>query len=39
MAVYAATLANGGTRITPHIIKATDDGTGLKPLPEPPPQS
>ena len=39
MAVYAATLANGGTRITPHIIKAADDGTGLKPLPEPPPQS
>ena len=39
MAVYAATLANGGTRITPHIIKAADDGSGLKPLPEPPPQS
>jgi penicillin-binding protein 2 len=39
MAVYAATLANGGTRITPHIIKAVDDGTGLKPAPEPPPQS
>jgi penicillin-binding protein 2 len=39
MAVYASTLANGGTRITPHIIKAADDGTGLKPLPEPAPQS
>ncbi len=39
MAVYAATLANGGTRITPHIIKAADDGSGLKPLPEPAPQS
>src|SRR3954469_22820142 len=39
MAVYAATLANGGTRITPHIIKAVDDGTGLKPQPSPPPQS
>jgi penicillin-binding protein 2 len=39
MAVYAATLANGGTRITPHIIKAVDDGTGLKALPEPKPQS
>jgi penicillin-binding protein 2 len=39
MAVYAATLANGGTRITPHVIKATDDGSGLKPLAEPPPQS
>jgi penicillin-binding protein 2 len=39
MAVYAATLANGGTRVTPHVIKATDDGSGLKPLAEPPPQS
>jgi penicillin-binding protein 2 len=39
MAVYASTLANGGTRITPHIIKAADDGTGLKALPEPAPQS
>ena len=39
MAVYAATLANGGTRITPHIIKAMDDGTGLKDVPPPPPQS
>jgi penicillin-binding protein 2 len=39
MAVYAATLANGGTRITPHIIKAADDGNGLKALPAPPPQS
>jgi penicillin-binding protein 2 len=39
MAVYAATLANGGTRITPHLVKAMDDGTGLKPIPPPPPQS
>jgi penicillin-binding protein 2 len=39
MAVYAATLANGGTRITPHLLKAVDDGTGLKPVPPPPPQS
>jgi len=39
MAVYAATLANGGVRVTPHIVKATDDGTGLKPVPAPPPQS
>jgi penicillin-binding protein 2 len=39
MAVYASTLANGGVRITPHIIKAVDDGTGLKALPEPKPQS
>jgi penicillin-binding protein 2 len=39
MAVYAATLANGGTRITPHLLKAVDDGTGWKPVPPPPPKS
>lgn len=39
MAVYMATLANGGTRVTPHLLKAVDDGTGWKPLPTPPPQS
>jgi penicillin-binding protein 2 len=39
MAVYAATLGNGGTRITPHLVKAIDGGTGLKPVPPPPPQS
>jgi penicillin-binding protein 2 len=39
MAVYTATLANGGTRVTPHLIKAVDDGTGWKAMPAPPPQS
>src|SRR4029079_13751160 len=39
MAVYAATLATGGTRITPHLVMAVDDGQGLKPVPPPPPQS
>jgi penicillin-binding protein 2 len=39
MAVYAATLANGGTRVTPHLLKAVDDGTGWKPVPPPPPKS
>ena len=39
LAVYTATLANGGTRVTPHLIKAVDDGQGLKPVPPPPPQS
>ena len=39
LAVYTATLANGGTRVTPHLVKAVDDGTGLKPVPEPAPQS
>src|SRR4051794_5564435 len=39
MAVYMATLANGGTRVTPHLLKAVDDGQGWKPTPVPPPQS
>src|SRR5205823_11131835 len=39
MAVYMATLANGGTRVTPHLRKAVDDGTGWKPVPAPKPQS
>ena len=26
LAVYTATLANGGTRVTPHLVKAMDDG-------------
>ena len=40
LAVYTATLANGGTRVTPHLVKAMDDDAGeLKPVPAPPPQS
>jgi len=39
MAVYMATLANGGTRVTPYLLKAVDDGSGWKPMPVPPPQS
>ena len=39
MAVYMATLANGGTRVTPHLLKAVDDGGGWKPSQAPPPQS
>ena len=39
MAVYMSTLANGGTRVTPHLLKAVDDGRGWKPVPAPPPQS
>ena len=34
-----ATLANGGTRVTPHLLKAVDDGSGWKPVPAPAPQS
>jgi penicillin-binding protein 2 len=39
MAVYMATLANGGTRVTPHLLKAVDDGNGWKPAAAPAPQS
>jgi len=39
MAVYMATLANGGTRVTPHLLKAVDDGAGWKAAPAPKPQS
>jgi len=39
MAVYASTLANGGTRVTPHLLKAVDDGNGWKAAPAPPPKS
>jgi penicillin-binding protein 2 len=39
MAVYAATLANGGTRVTPHLLKAVDDGNGWKPVVPPPARS
>jgi penicillin-binding protein 2 len=39
MAVYMSTLANGGTRVTPHLLKQVDDGTGWKPVPAPPAKS
>lgn len=39
MAVYMATLANGGTRVTPHLLKAIDRGDGWEPKPPPAPQS
>src|SRR3954469_2215498 len=39
MAVYMATLANGGTRVTPHLVRAVDEGEGWKPVPAPAPQS
>jgi penicillin-binding protein 2 len=38
MAVYMSALANGGTRVTPHLVKAVDDGNGWKPVPPPAPQ-
>ena len=36
MAVMMATVANGGTRVTPHIVKAYDEGQGWKPVEHPP---
>ena len=39
LAVYAATLANGGTRVTPRLVKAFDEGAGWKPIAAPAPQS
>jgi penicillin-binding protein 2 len=38
MAVYAASLATG-SRVTPHLLKAVDDGSGWKPAPTPAPKS
>jgi penicillin-binding protein 2 len=39
MAVMMATLGNGGTRVTPHLLEAVDDGKGWKEVPAPAPQS
>jgi penicillin-binding protein 2 len=35
LAVMIATVANGGTRVTPHVVRAVDDGTGWKPVTPP----
>jgi penicillin-binding protein 2 len=35
MAVYMAALANGGKRVTPHLLRALDDGNGWKAVPTP----
>jgi len=39
LATMMMTVANGGTRYTPHVLKAVDEGQGWKPVPPPPPQS
>jgi len=36
MAVMISTVANGGTRVVPHLIKAVDEGNGWVPKPPPP---
>jgi penicillin-binding protein 2 len=39
MAVMMMTVANGGTRYTPHLLKAVDEGQGWEPITPAPPQS
>jgi len=39
LAVMMSTVANGGTRYVPHLLKAVDDGSGWKPVQPPPPKS
>ncbi|HWI20637.1 MAG TPA: penicillin-binding protein 2 [Vicinamibacterales bacterium] len=36
MAVMMATVANGGTRVVPRLVKAQDDGNGWQPVTHPP---
>ncbi len=38
MAVYMAALANGGRRVTPHLLRAVDDGHGWQKVPAPDPE-
>jgi penicillin-binding protein 2 len=35
LAVMIATVANGGTRVTPRVVKAVNEGSGWKPVPAP----
>ncbi|MBM3777796.1 MAG: penicillin-binding protein 2 [Acidimicrobiia bacterium] len=39
MAVMTAAIANGGTRVTPHLVKAIDHGSGWEPVDAPPPRT
>jgi penicillin-binding protein 2 len=39
MAVYMSTVANGGTRYVPHLVREVDDGSGWKRVPPPAPKS
>jgi penicillin-binding protein 2 len=39
LGVMMMTIANGGTRYTPHVLKAVDRGKGWEPAPTPAPQS
>jgi penicillin-binding protein 2 len=39
LAVMMSTVANGGTRFVPQLLKAVNDGSGWKPVQPPPPKS
>jgi penicillin-binding protein 2 len=39
LATMVSTMANGGTLITPHVLKAVDKGNGWEQTPMPPPRS
>lgn len=39
LAVMMSTIANGGTRFTPHLIRAVDEGKGWTPVPPPAPKA
>ena len=39
LAVMMSTVANGGTRFVPQLLKAIDEGNGWKPVKPPPPKS
>jgi penicillin-binding protein 2 len=39
LATMVSTMANGGTLVTPHLLKAVDHGTGWEKLPSAPPKS
>ncbi len=39
LATMISTVANGGTVVTPHVLKAEDDGEGWVPVPAPAPRS
>ena len=39
LAVMMATVANGGTRVTPHLLKAVNEGQGFEPARRPVPRS
>jgi penicillin-binding protein 2 len=39
LATMMATVANGGTLVTPHVVKAVDEGGAWKPIPTPAPKA